>query len=198
MWMLLFGQCLNLADSCCKILPPQSYIKTGRETLFYHISISGEIVLLTVVTVSAFLTALGSLCKGDFLWSVPLTMSLTLCIHSFTVLPSQSGQGSVSNSHLQHCSWCCSLLLLPMILFITLELPALPWALLKPLKVQLLDAERWILEVFLPSAGALSIQTLLPASFPLIKCSCGIWQRVGRQCSPLCWGYGPCLFHSSL
>lgn len=61
---------------------------------------------------------------------------------------------------------CCSLLFLPIILFITLDLPALTWALLKPLKVQLLDAERCTLEVFLHSAGALYNQTLLPASSP--------------------------------
>lgn len=57
--------------------------------------------------------------------------------------------------------------LLPIILFITLELPDLAWPLLKLLIVQLLNTERCSLKVFLRSAGALCNQTHLP-TFSLV------------------------------
>lgn len=64
-------------------------------------------------------------------------ISSGLCPWLFVFIPSLfslPGQGSVSNSHLQHCSWCCSLLLLPMILFITLWVTSSPLGPAKTLK----------------------------------------------------------------
>lgn len=155
-----------MSKSCWFLLqnippPPHSYLETGPEILFCHISISGGIVFLTMVAVvclphscreASGKVISSSLCPWPCHW-------LFVFLHCFS-LPSQLRN-----------KWAipiCSLLF-PIIPLITLELPALTWALLKPLKVQLLNAERCTLEVFLHSAGALYIQTLLPASLPLHK-----------------------------
>lgn len=179
--------------------------------MFCYISVSGRIVLLTLVTVvylphscweASGKMISSSLCPWPCHWPF-------VFLHCFS-LPSQlRNKWAIPICSTAH--GCCSLLLLPMIFFILLKLPALTWALLKPLKVQLLNAESCILEVFLHSAGALYTQTLLPASSPLTEVL--LWHlAVGGQAvswgfpapwtctpaSPLCWGYGPCLIHSRL